>query len=106
MHVVFSVSSNAYIGPMGFRGSGENGIFIIGSWGVLVIILGSLRSKLMVFGIKGALLKSKIIDFKNLTLMKNLHFFEFFLSFLGLLILRSIITYFGIDIIVTYKPCM
>ena len=60
----------------------------------------------MVFGIKGALLKSKNIDFKNLTLMENLQFFLFFLSFLGLLILRSIITYFGIDSIVTYKPCM
>ena len=75
MHVVFSVSSNAYMGPMGFWGSGENGFFILGSWGVLVIILGSLRSKLMVFGIKGALLKSNNIDFKNLILMKNLHFF-------------------------------
>ena len=81
MHVVFSVSSNAYMGPQGFGGSGENAFFILGSWGVLVIILVELRSKLMVFRIKGALPKSKNIDLKNLTLMKGLHFFLFFFKF-------------------------
>ena len=46
-------------GPQGFCGSGENGYLFSGSWGALVIILGELGSKLIIFGIKGALPKSK-----------------------------------------------
>ena len=46
-------------GPPGFWGSGENGYLISGSWGALVIILGELGSKFIVFGIYGALPKSK-----------------------------------------------
>ena len=38
-------------GPHGFWGSGENGYLFSGSWGVLVIILGELGSKLIIFGI-------------------------------------------------------
>ena len=38
-------------GSHGFWGSGENGYLFSGSWGVLVIILGELGSKLIIFGI-------------------------------------------------------
>ena len=37
-------------GPHGFWGSGENGYLFSGSWGALVIILGELGSKLVIFG--------------------------------------------------------
>ena len=37
--------------PRGFWGSGENGYLFSGSWGALVIILGELGSKLIIFGI-------------------------------------------------------
>ena len=46
-------------GPQGFWGSGENGYLFSGSWGALVIILGELGSKLIIWGIWGALPKSK-----------------------------------------------
>ena len=39
------------MGPQGFWGSGENGYLFPGSWGALVIILGKLRSRLVVLGI-------------------------------------------------------
>ena len=44
-------------GGQGFGGSGENSYLFSGIWGVLVIILGELGSKLKVLGIKGALPK-------------------------------------------------
>ena len=46
-------------GPQRFWGSGENVYLFSGSWGTLVIIFRDLRSKLIVFGIKGALQKCK-----------------------------------------------
>ena len=47
------------MGPQGFWGSGENGYLFSGSWGALVIIFRDLGSKLIVWGIKGALQKCK-----------------------------------------------
>ena len=38
-------------GPQGFWGSGENGFLFSGSWGALVIILGELGIKLIIWGI-------------------------------------------------------
>ena len=37
--------------PQVFWGSGENGYLFSGSWGALVIILGELGNKLIIFGI-------------------------------------------------------
>ena len=42
---------SAKSGPQGFWGSGENGYLFSGSWGVLLIILGVLGSKLIILGI-------------------------------------------------------
>ena len=47
------------LGPQGFGGSEENGYLFSGSWEALVITFRDLGSKLIVWGIKGALQKSK-----------------------------------------------
>ena len=39
------------VGPQGFWESGENGYLFSRSWGALVIILGELGSKLIIWGI-------------------------------------------------------
>ena len=39
------------VGPQGFGGYGEKGYLFSGSWGALVIILGKLGSKLIIWGI-------------------------------------------------------
>ena len=64
IHIVKSVSD---LGPQGFWGSGENGYLFSGSWGALVIIFRDLGSKFIVWGIWGALQRSK----KNLTLKEK-----------------------------------
>ena len=59
--IVFKISrvKVGNIGPQGAWVSGENNYLFSWSWGALIITLGELGSKLIVFGIKGALLKSK-----------------------------------------------
>ena len=66
-----------FMGPYGFGGSGENGYLFSGSWGALVVILGELGSKFIVWGIYRALPKRKKKE-KSLTLMeKNSILFAF-----------------------------
>ena len=57
-----------YGGPQGFFGSGENGYLFSGGWGALVIILGELGSKLIIWENIGSLAK------KQKTIRKSLNF--------------------------------
>ena len=57
-------------GPKGFWGFGKTG-FLFSGWGAIVIIFRDFGSKLIVWGIYGALQKSNKFKFENLTLKEK-----------------------------------
>ena len=55
----FLKTRSTILGPQRFWGSGENSYLFSGSWGALVIILGELGSKLIIWGYREPCQKCK-----------------------------------------------